>query len=408
MKVVYVSREYWPSYRAGGIASYVYDSARWLAANGHKPVVICASDDVRKSSDENHEGVRVIRLSGGDFFIGGADTGSRIKGRARAFTRYKTYRRAVAETLGDVTSEEKPDIVEFPEFGNEALCWLDACVEVPWVVRLHGPTILDRRTGRGIPFHRSPLRWLYGELEIMTLRKAPYITSPSKALAKSVKAIANLESTEIEVIPNAIDPGVWESSISRRDHGERKPWRIMFAGTIAESKGCGELIEAAQILKRDGYNLELHLCGAMGRYGKKLSKTKDNINHWINFKGRLSRTELANEYGNADIVALPSWWEPFGLVCVEAMAAGALVIGSSAGGMAEIIDEGKSGFLVSPRDPLLLAEKISRVLALPERTRNAIRLSAVDAVRARFSLDTVMRRQIRYYERCMIHYQKRR
>ena len=65
MHICFVCREYPPSLRGGGIASYIKEVAHGLHDAGHRVTVIAASDDTRLSSDEDDEGVRVIRLSGG-------------------------------------------------------------------------------------------------------------------------------------------------------------------------------------------------------------------------------------------------------------------------------------------------------------------------------------------------------
>jgi glycogen synthase len=68
-----------------------------------------------------------------------------------------------------------------------------------------------------------------------------------------------------------------------------------------------------------------------------------------------------------DICVFPSIWESFGLVCLEAMAAGRGVVGSSAGGMVELLDEGQAGLLTPPQQPKLLAQSMLRLLQDPDR-----------------------------------------
>lgn len=79
--------------------------------------------------------------------------------------------------------------------------------------------------------------------------------------------------------------------------------------------------------------------------------------------GWLTHEETLALYGQADIVAVPSLWqEPFGLVAVEAMAAGAPVAASRSGGLADIVRDGETGFLCAPHDAADLAEKLGRLL----------------------------------------------
>lgn len=69
MHICYICREYPPSLRGGGISSYIKEMAQGMYQAGHQVTVICASDDTRKESIQEDNGVTVIRLKGGDFII---------------------------------------------------------------------------------------------------------------------------------------------------------------------------------------------------------------------------------------------------------------------------------------------------------------------------------------------------
>ena len=80
------------------------------------------------------------------------------------------------------------------------------------------------------------------------------------------------------------------------------------------------------------------------------------------FAGSVSRNELPGRYRDADIFTLASREEAFGNVFAEAMASGLPIVGSSVGGIPELVEHGKNGFLVPPREPRALAAAI-RLLA---------------------------------------------
>lgn len=79
MHIVFVCREYPPTLRGGGIASYIHEMAINLIRRAHSVTVICASDDTRVFSDRKEDGIRVIRLSGGDFILPQIEKSSLIK-----------------------------------------------------------------------------------------------------------------------------------------------------------------------------------------------------------------------------------------------------------------------------------------------------------------------------------------
>jgi len=90
----------------------------------------------------------------------------------------------------------------------------------------------------------------------------------------------------------------------------------------------------------------------------------------LEFTGHLPIEKVHEYFGQTDICVFPSRWENFPNVCLEAMAAGRGIIGSSAGGMAEMLDQGRAGILVRPESPDEIAAAIVKLLSQPaERMR---------------------------------------
>ena len=87
----------------------------------------------------------------------------------------------------------------------------------------------------------------------------------------------------------------------------------------------------------------------------------------VRFVGRRQPDELYLWYAAADVAVTTPWYEPFGLTPLEAMACGVPVIGSRVGGIAFTIADGKTGYLVPPRDPEALCDRIDDLLRDPER-----------------------------------------
>ncbi|RYZ27136.1 MAG: glycosyltransferase [Chitinophagaceae bacterium] len=101
-----------------------------------------------------------------------------------------------------------------------------------------------------------------------------------------------------------------------------------------------------------------------------------------------------------DVFVFPSHYESFGLVCCEAMAAGRAVVGSRSGGMAEIIEDGKSGILVEPKNPAAIAKAVTQLLE-----NNELRLSLGKAAQQRItdllSPSLVLQKQIAVYQKAI-------
>lgn len=398
IRLLLVCREYPPTGRHGGIASYNRDVAEDLVRRGAHVCVLAAADVPKPASFEIVNGVRVTRLAGGDFFVGERPgLPSRLRSLWREWTRHDAYRRALARQTRALVAREKIDIVEFADYGDEAKHWAMMPFTVPWVVRLHGPSILDRRTGILRPTWHRPLATVRGMREMRTVERATWITAPSHAmLARATEYAPRIVSRSC-VIPNGIRVENWvEGPIPAR--GTRSPLRLLFVGSIVAEKGCLELVKAAQVLLAKGREVRLTFAGKLGNAGRRiraLSRRPDGA--WITLAGQLPREALRPLYAASDIVVLPSWWESFGLTCIEAMATGAIVIGSRAGGMGEIIRDGENGFLCNPRDVPGLVAQIERVACLPEELTHSIRLEARRTVVGTFGLDVTVPRLLELY-----------
>ena len=85
----------------------------------------------------------------------------------------------------------------------------------------------------------------------------------------------------------------------------------------------------------------------------------------VTFVGRRPRSELRHYYHAADVFVTTPWYEPFGITPVEAMACGLPVIGSRVGGIQYSVEDGRTGFLVEPRDHVALARRLSHVFSDP-------------------------------------------
>jgi glycogen(starch) synthase len=107
------------------------------------------------------------------------------------------------------------------------------------------------------------------------------------------------------------------------------------------------------------------------------------------FTGWLSAEELARWYATADILVVPSWYEPFGMVVLEGMLYGLPIIATDIGGPAEILEPGRTGLLVPPRDPEQLARAIIGLIGAPQ-TRRRLGLVAARVVRQTWSYTRVV------------------
>lgn len=164
---------------------------------------------------------------------------------------------------------------------------------------------------------------------------------------------------------------------------ESKVVKILYCGRLARKKGIHVLLKAISLLKSNktiSEELRVEIVGEGQEYNNLLTLVDElNLNDNVVFTGYLEQSLVYEKMREADIMVIPSLEEPFGLVSVEAMASGAVVIASNAGGLKEIIVHNENGLLFEPNDESDLAQKISLVWEnedLKDRLRSGGKLTA--------------------------------
>ena len=134
----------------------------------------------------------------------------------------------------------------------------------------------------------------------------------------------------------------------------------------------------------------------------RLSKFKQSLE----FIGAIAPDQLPEQLALCDIMVLPSRWESVGFVCAESMAAGRAVIGSSSGGMAEMITHGETGLLVPPRDPKAIADAVLSLIHRPQLVRQFAEAGRKSIIE-KLSPERILPLQLAGYERAILQCRKR-
>ncbi len=393
MHIVYISREYVPTQRGGGIASYVREMAVAMTQRGHRVTVICASDDTRCQSDSIEDGIRVIRLRGGDFIIPSVEYTPLLQlKKLRMMYRFYSYRRRILNTVRQL---ENVDIIEVPDYGAEG--YFLAHLDIPVVVRLHAPSITDRSTG-GIlhyPISKFYLNWC-ARKEIQALVNFTHFSACSYSMKEWYSHCFPQIKGQWTVIYNPLNTEQWIDTTPC----QYTPNTILYVGTVVEVKGVGQLVEACRQLHDEGIPVQLTIAGKIGSYAEQLQHEVSNrhLTDWCHFMGHLTREQLIPLYRSSMVTCLPSYWENMPLVCLEAMAMGNVVIGSNSGGMAEIITDHEDGYLVTPKDVKGIKEAIANALRMAPSEVETMRGKARHAVESRFSARNLIPQMEHYYQ----------
>lgn len=168
--------------------------------------------------------------------------------------------------------------------------------------------------------------------------------------------------------------------------------------TIAElhpRKGLIHLLKACEILMEKNMIFKCIIIGE-GQQRKELERyiEKHRLEKFIKLLG--TRHDIPQLLASSDVFVLPSLNEAFGLVLLEAMIAGLPIIATKNGGIPEIIENGKNGILVAPKDSLALAEAIEKILSSPDLVRKMSEKNQED-VRKKFEVKEMVKKTEEVY-----------
>jgi glycosyltransferase involved in cell wall biosynthesis len=249
--------------------------------------------------------------------------------------------------------------------------------------------------------------------EELILKKAHAIIASTPQEVKNILDLYDVTGENIELIRAGVDERLFkpiEKTEAIEETGLDFENIILFVGRITKAKGLRILIKALKKLKTE-FNKELKLLVVGGdisgvmhseieskekKHIKKLIKESD-LSDDVIFLGPVERERLPYYYSLADVCVIPSLYETFGLVAVEAMACGTPVIASKVGGLAHTVKNGYSGLHFVPGRSDNLAKKILEIITDSEKLREMGINARIRASRE-FGLERTVRQIRELYE----------
>jgi glycogen(starch) synthase len=366
MKIAFVFYEYPPDTADGGIATYLRQAARMLCARGHQ-VEVFAGARGREGTFDDGDGITVHRIACPD-------------GRAR-------FHRPVAAAFQQRHARVGFDVVEGAEYladSRDIPAW---CPEIPLVVRLHTGTYLLNRLNR--PHWSSMLElraprgawrqwmrrsyWRYDkarDVERLHALDADHIASPSSAMSNVMISAWDLDPQRVALVPYLCVPSkaLLDVPVDTCTN------TVTFLGRLEVRKGVLDLARAIPRIFRRHPQVRFRFVGRPHHYSPQpgldmlqyLQRELARYGEAVEFAGSVALDEVPDVLARTDVCVFPSVWEAWGYSCAEAMAAARGVVGSRAGGMADLLardSEGKEvGLGISPNHPKDLAKAVSQLL----------------------------------------------
>ena len=234
-------------------------------------------------------------------------------------------------------------------------CWLKGRYGVPLLIRCHS----DYYSSAAWRLE-SPRHWFDHLLSIRLLRQADLVQVVSQRISRDVIRLG-VPPERVAVLPSIVRSDL----LTPGDDGLERyaSRRLLFVGRLVKSKNLPTLLRAVHRLVESGYEPRLVLIGT-GPLRQQLQALAHrlNIEACVEFAGHKSQEALVAFYQESSLLVLPSGYEAFGKVIVEAGLCGLPIVATHVGGIPELVVEGETGLLVPPRDPTALARAIARLL----------------------------------------------
>jgi glycosyltransferase involved in cell wall biosynthesis len=348
MKVMMLTWEF-PPRIIGGIAPHVYDLSRALGRQG-VTVIVVTCDFPGAPEREMLDGIEVHRVN--SYQSPTPDFAS------WTYLMNMNLKRYAAELL---YLDHRVDVIHAHDWlVAEAAVGLKHLFRIPLLATIHS-TEYGRRNGVHTDYQR-----MIHQTEVWLSREAWRAICCSDYMASHVNFALGLPRENISVIPNGVDLEKFSPSYDReafrRDYASPDEKIVLFVGRMVYEKGVGLLLEAAHKVLRsvkakfifvgEGYLRDVLAKKAMD----------EGIARRVYFTGFLNDPTVKLLYRTADVCVVPSLYEPFGIVAIEAMAAGTPVVVSDVGGLSEIVQHDVTGVVVYPNNTDSLAWGILRVL----------------------------------------------
>lgn len=363
-RILMLSWEY-PPVLVGGLGRHVHALSIALAAAGHEVTVV-----TRHGGDapleEYADGVRIVRALEDPVTFPLAT--SSLLAWTMAFNHTLTRTALRAAQSGEF------DVIHAHDWlvAHSAVA-LKEHLDLPLVTTIHAT-----EAGRHQGWLPEEMNRSIHSMEWWLTQESVRVIACSGYMRDEITGLFEVPAGRVDIVPNGVEPHRWQVPASavasaRKRFAANGPL-VTFAGRLVYEKGVQHLIAGLPKLREAHPGLRVVIAGD-GPYRPELQADIDRLGlgSTVSLPGFLGGVDLPAVMAASDCFAVPSIYEPFGMVALEGAAAGAPLAVAATGGLAEIVESGVTGMTFQPKNPAALADAVSRLLSDGERARQLAR-----------------------------------
>lgn len=331
LRICFITKMYPP--RTGGGSTYAYELANALGERGHKVDVYTQAVSEEDDDVQTHSNVTVTRIT-----------------QTRPLVVFSTLYFSIACRLR--IDFEPYDVIHGTLMPASTVAfdpWFLEGVDTPLVLTSHGTSFDEARAVDP----QGPVDYLFKYvfhplnvvMDVVSGQSADQIIAVSDHTREQLRDLYRFDDAKLEMVPPGIDTDRFRPVDNRHPAVNRSRQSILVLSRLDPRKGIDKAIRAFARLNRS--DAELLIAGT-GRLESRLKELASDLNvrENVRFLGFVSDEELPALYSSVDLFVLPSEYEGFGIVFMEAMACGTPVIGTDVGGVPTAIDDGETGYIV--------------------------------------------------------------
>jgi glycogen(starch) synthase len=386
-RILLLSWEY-PPVLVGGLGRHVHALSVALAAAGHEVTVITRHAD-GAAMEEYADGIRIVRAP--------EDPPTFPLATPSLLAWTMAFNHTLTRAALRATQSGEYDVIHAHD-------WLVAHTAVTLKEHLNIPlvtTIHATEAGRHQGWLPEDMNKAIHSVEYWLSQESNRVIVCSGYMRDQATRLFDLPSGRVDVVPNGVNDRAWHAKptlvASARARFAGNGPLIGFAGRLVYEKGVQHLLHAIPHLRKRHPHLRVIIAGD-GPYRSELQDEtrRLRLDNAIRFIGFMNETQLPAVLGATDATVVPSLYEPFGMVALEAAAAGAPLAVSATGGLAEIVEPGVTGVTFPHSDPEALAGAVDTLLADEVFARRVAR-QARSMVTERYGWATIAARTAAVY-----------